>query len=171
MKVEEVTSSSLLYNIKEVFGSLDKDLGGILSSCMSQELIDCINKVEIDIYDLFIDKVAYYTRNDPLKVYDSDDEVTSTNSSSPHVNMIYLTLNESLDESAVSEESGDFSHSNTMDTLSETSLKPSKTYTVEKFQGQCKILPTEVRHLESRKVVMSGSVTTVQRTVVTIIIS
>ena len=58
-----------------------------------------------------------------------------------------------------------------MDTVPETSIKHSKTYTVTKFQKQDKITPTEVRHDESRTVVMSGSVTTVQRTVVTIIIS
>ena len=114
---------------KEVFGYLDHDLGVILSSYMSQKLIDCINKVEIDIYDLFIDKVAFYTRNDPLILYDSDDEVISTYTSP--VNMIDLTLSESLDESAVSEKSGDFSHSNTVDTVSGTySCRPSNTFIV-----------------------------------------
>ena len=157
MKVEEVTSSSLLYNIKEVFGSLDKDLGGILSSCMSQELIDCINKVEIDIYDRFIDKVAYYTRNDPLIVYDSDDEVTSTNSSSPHVNMIYLTLNESLDESAVSEESGD---SNTMDTVSET------VHVCRIYRGKSEV-ETFVYSVNSQRFCLTARITTVQQIVVT----
>ena len=44
-------------------------------------------------------------------------------------------------------ESVDFSLSNTVDTLTETALKPSKTYTVAKFLGQCKILPMEVHHL------------------------
>ena len=43
--------------------------------------------------------------------------------SPPHVNVIDLTLSESrpLDENAVSEKSGDFSHSKTVDTVSETS--------------------------------------------------
>ena len=88
-----------------MFGSLDKDLGGILGSYTLQKLRDCWDVLVMNVNILIEDKVNLLTINDSLILYNS-----------PHVNMIDLTLNESrpLDESAVSEKSGDFSHSNTV---------------------------------------------------------
>ena len=85
--------------------------------------------------------------------------------------MIDPTLSESrpLDESAISEESGDFSHSNTVDTVSEASLPAS--IMITKYKRRDILLTPLVYHGELRIIVLSGLITTVQRTVVTMVIS
>ena len=98
----------------------------------------------------------------------SDDEDTSFTG----FTFTYPTCIESFsDEIAVCEESGDFSHSNTMDTISKTSLRASKTHIRARFRGQVKIWPTVLSYDDTRTVVMSGRIATFHQTVVTISIS
>ena len=149
---------------------------------ISTLLIQSINSCDIQL-DRIPPRSLSRDPNTSLILYNSDDEVTSSTftPSPPHVNMIDLTLNESrpLDESAVSEKSGDFSHSNTV-ILSQEPLhiqpRTSPMYILPQEKLVSSLLTRVAigwcrKHssvLMNRSIVLTRRITTVQRMVVTI---